>query len=231
MIRTTDPKAQYRRCLVAYRATPICGLASAFVLFGCLGVAPGSTRTAREATVQDATVRSPDDGCSQGGRCVACAVGHYDRCQIQCDQGDGNACDLLGMDYDLGVVHMVDHKRARILYERGCSLGSLDACQGVAGGYVSGVAIPKDVAFGSRMFIDLCARGHAPSCTSASRLLVRVGNASEAFKYAERGCGLGNRFGCRFLSEQCAKLGSPQPDCAKRALERACALGDSEACP
>ena len=231
MTGTTDREAQYHRCLVAYRATPICCLALAFVLFGCFGDAQGPTRTARETTVQDAAVRSPDDSCSRAGKCVACAVGHYDRCQIQCDQGDGNACDLLGMDYDLGVVHMVDHKRARILYERGCSLGSLDACQDVAGGYVSGVGIPKDVAFGTRMFTDLCARGHAPSCTSASRLFVRVGNTSEAFKYAERGCGLGNRVGCRVLSEQCAKLGSPEPDCAKRALERACALGDTEACP
>ncbi|MDP3209501.1 MAG: hypothetical protein Q8M65_10165, partial [Rhodoglobus sp.] len=68
--------------------------------------------------------------------------------------------------------------------------------------------------------------------TSAARFLLEVENGkqvSEAVGFAERGCSLGNAYGCRMVAERCANREGATADCAARARERACALGDDDA--
>ena len=82
-----------------------------------------------------------------------------------------------------------------------------------------------------------CAAQVARDCSTYAAFLVKQSKTptpqdAEAVVYLERGCQLGDAAGCRLLAafRKNGRGGPADPDKARAAMERACALGDPRAC-
>ncbi len=82
-----------------------------------------------------------------------------------------------------------------------------------------------------------CAYGVARDCSSYAVFLVKKSKTptpqdAEAVGYLESGCRLGDAAGCRLLAafRKNGRGGPADPEKARLAMERACALGDQKAC-
>jgi TPR repeat protein len=137
------------------------------------------------------------------------------------------------MAHEFGVAGPVDYVASLALFERGCSLGSLEACEGIARQTARGEGCPRDEARAAKLFEELCRKGRGGACTQAAKLYFdRIGRTSDglAVGLADQGCTLGNLEGCRVFAARCVTSETETADCATRARERACALGDHDSC-
>ena len=82
-----------------------------------------------------------------------------------------------------------------------------------------------------------CAARIARDCTNYAVFLTKRSNTptpqdAEAVGYLESGCTLGDATGCRILAafRKHGRGGPADPDKARIAMKRACALGDKRAC-
>lgn len=180
----------------------------------------------------------PPSGCPNGavqkgdGLCVVCDLSEGDEhCSKMCEGGDGDACANLGFAHHFGALGRTpDAMKARALFERGCSLGSADACEGVAACYFSGLGYPKDLTRAFEIRWALCEKGKGSACSSVSSTFFRQGKIDEGFRLAEKGCALGDPAGCERLAERCVTHRPSDVRCRDEALKAACGVGDNDAC-
>lgn len=180
----------------------------------------------------------PPSGCPDGAvekgdsLCAVCDLSEGDEaCALKCSRGDGDACSNLASATEFGALGRVaDASKARALYERGCSLGSADACEGVAGCYYSGDGCVKDRRKAFEIRWALCKKGKASACSSVSWVYFDAGDTKQGFAFAERGCRLGDWTGCSRLAERCETHRPGDAKCKQDALAAACQLGDSAVC-
>jgi TPR repeat protein len=89
------------------------------------------------------------------------------------DCSDGPSCialahSLLGDDYPTRPANI--HARAAVIYQKGCDLGSAEAC-GSLGSYLEDSAlVPRDLPRAARLFERGCALKNAIACNSLSLL-------------------------------------------------------------
>lgn len=208
-----------------------------YLLLGCGGALSPRTDTESLGPSKVVYLRPPS-GCPAGTAvkgerlCAVCDLSEGDAdCSRKCDTGDGDACANLAFAYGFGALGRTpDATAARKIAERGCSLGSADACEAVAGCYNSGIGCEKDRQRAFRMWWRLCAMGKGSACASISNMYFAAGDTTRGFSFAERACHREDPAGCARLSERCAEYRPEDGDCRRRSLAEACRLGDDDSC-
>jgi len=113
-----------------------------------------------------------------------------------CDANNGLACAKLGALYQLGKDILPDTKKALKLYEKGCELGSKEACSGAGGIYVS-----SDKEKARALLNKGCELGDGFSCATAGSYLLEEKKFKEAYALFEKACKIGDSLGCQFASD------------------------------
>lgn len=113
-----------------------------------------------------------------------------------CDANNGLACAKLGALYQLGKDILPDTKKALALYEKGCELGSKEACSGAGGIYVS-----SDKEKARTLLNKGCELGDGFSCATAGSYLLEEKKFKEAYALFEKACKIGDSLGCQFASD------------------------------
>ncbi len=176
------------------------------------------------------------EGCSPGmveGEtvCAECIMDDEARsCRHLCERGNGNACSLMGAARSFGYAGPRSATMARAYNERGCALGSADACEALADCFASGDGCPKDRARALRMRMAMCHRGVGAACGSAGEMELSAHHEREGFDLMSQGCRLGAWRVCRRLARTCKLLSPADHGCEQRALDGACAVGDRASC-
>lgn len=204
---------------------------------GCSGE-PGArveVRSPTQASVGPPVVARPPGGCPPSmrevdGQCTVCETRHD--CDERCTAGDGKSCSLAALFYESGVSGEGNRRKAQGLYERGCALGSVDSCEGLAACLSTGKACALDRERSRAIRRELCVQGHAGGCLAvAAAQLEEKGDRDETVRLAERACLLGDADGCAFVVRHCQELTPLRaPSCAKEAARRACRLARAEHC-
>ena len=174
--------------------------------------------------------RPPSDACPQGSwtigtdGCGVCDMHRPQHCQIRCDEGHGGSCAVLALTFEFGTHGTKSYERSIALYERGCSLGSDEGCEGFARQVLRGEGRPSDVR-GLDLLEKLCAKGRGSACTLAAKAYLEglrpAPDTTVVFRLLDDACARASAEGCRMLAEHLAKIDVVR---AERARERACAL-------
>jgi TPR repeat protein len=155
-----------------------------------------------------------------------------------CDEGDGRSCYRLGLhEAEQGKVHGADR-----LWQRGCELGSADACTALSVSFIDSEVHEGD----QQLAIDLarygCQEGSAAGCTLAGQIYALgwniESNRATAEAYFRYACDLGDVDGCEVLATWLsdATEAGGEGESAKlwargRSLrERSCESGNLEDC-
>jgi hypothetical protein len=112
----------------------------------------------------------------------------------RCDGGDAGACSAAALAFALGERGAKkDEARSVSFATRACQLGSWESCGSLAVALKTGIGVPKDIPRALKMALSACNDGgEAPSCVTASELLVEhpkeLGHhEAQAFGLALRG--------------------------------------------
>lgn len=158
-----------------------------------------------------------------------------------CAGGYSSACFQLGWNYEYGRTVARDYARAAVLYHQGCEDAvtpeDMMPCHFLGSAYSEGRGVPMDPARAAQLYRRACSNGNGSGCNNLGSLFQegRVNAVREparaAFLY-QRACLLGNPSGCNNLAILLAGGNGVKRDegLAKQLLERACALGHTEAC-
>ena len=144
---------------------------------------------------------------------LATAVGP-DPLQRACDDGDDDACFILGELYAEGVGIPRDPPRGLGLFRRLCAKGWTRGCGRLGDSYLSGEGTQADPAKAVENFEKACAGGHAASCLAVAAVYRRgIGgfeNDELARQRLQRACTLGLERACQ-PGERPAAATAPDP--------------------
>ncbi|MCP4808813.1 MAG: sel1 repeat family protein [Proteobacteria bacterium] len=173
--------------------------------------------------------RACDMGLADGCRNLSnvAEMGHPERAAMlgrACDDGDARACSwhadwlMDGEEYELG--------RAR--YESACDSGIGAACDDLAGYLLNGVGMDEDRERAFELNVEACRLGDAAGCAHAAYRRMDAEDEDGTLLYLQKAC-------TGLHAEACTDLGDVLVETeaggrALRAFERACDLGDGEAC-
>jgi TPR repeat protein len=150
-------------------------------------------------------------GCNNAGQCYLMGVGFTrdlgkasERLTKGCEGGNGNACHAEGgLQADAGR-----HERALALYEKGCVLGSLKACNDLGYAIEHGQGTKVDLRRAVELYEMACKGDDSSACNNLAYCLrdgVGIGqNPSRAFELFEKACKLGNTNSCGVLGSMFA---------------------------
>jgi TPR repeat protein len=115
-------------------------------------------------------------------------------CEIQCTRGSATSCALFARMLQLGVDAPKDSERARRLFERACTGGSVQGC-GRLGEVLLGEHREAD---GRNLLKRSCEAGWVTACDLLGRYLTMTGQAqkTDAFTLFKRACDGGDAEGC-----------------------------------
>jgi TPR repeat protein len=136
-----------------------------------------------------------------------------------CDRGDWFMCRRLALSLKVGgMTGSRDEAAATKMYEKACRLGDAVACRD---------AFPDDAddSVSAAFLTRGCELGDSSACFLWSLRL----SGSRANEVLARSCELGDVLGCRNLGR--ALTASGDAEGAKKALQSACEMDDSLACP
>lgn len=150
-----------------------------------------------------------------------------------CAAGSAGECARLGA----AMEQSGDYAAAFAADERGCTLGSLAACQALANGYeYSRPGIPRDFARARQFWLAACELRDGFSCTRAGDFM-QIGRGltkdfTQAAKLYRLSCELGFKPGCVFLGGQMlAGQGVAKDEAgAVKLFRAACDANVSEGC-
>jgi TPR repeat protein len=167
---------------------------------------------------------------------AARAVAAYEK---GCNGGDGASCNNLGILLEHGDgVASVDLVRACQVFERGCTLSETFACTSFGSCLKTGTGRPRDVEGAYAHYTRACASGHHVACRLAAALELEgsgtARNVDRAITSLRSLCD-----GTPPDARACLVLGfafhegngpARDPAAALPLFERACELGDGNAC-
>lgn len=155
---------------------------------------------------------------------------------MACQVGQrGSSCMLLGMLMQEGEGGPKDLPEARVLYERGCSLGWKPSCTMHALLMAGGVGGPREPARAIQVAAAACG-GDALGCALAGMLLATVEGVKDpgaAEGYLRKGCDAKVGRACLILGDLYEDADLKAGAGSARAVEqwaRACGLGEAEGC-
>jgi hypothetical protein len=109
-----------------------------FLLFFCVGCASGnaalpstsSTSVESERPEEPRPSAPVDSGSPQpaDGLKGTCKIEEPERCSQLCEMSDASACYVGGLGFQKRPPETRDDRRSLALYQRGCDLGSMEAC-------------------------------------------------------------------------------------------------------
>ena len=116
--------------------------------------------------------------------------------ELACQSGEKMGCENLAVMYVLGKGMSKDSASAIKFYEKGCELGSKEACSGAGGIYVS-----SDKEKARTLLNKGCELGDGFSCATAGSYLLEEKKFKEAYALFEKACKIGDSLGCQFASD------------------------------
>ncbi len=90
-----------------------------------------------------------------------------------CDMGAGRGCDFAGDALTEKGFKIVDVAKAIRFYDRGCSLGTSNACWSLSRIYIKGNGVPKNAKLGLSLLSKACLGGSANECDELSKHLFK----------------------------------------------------------
>lgn len=128
--------------------------------------------------------------------CSVCSEQHERACETACSDGNADACSAVGGFREAIFYYRLpgDYRGAAKYYERGCRLGSGDACESLARLLMRGEGRPKDEHAALLLLDRMCAAGRKRACTAAGVATI-----------AGRGCAPDSKRGLWLIQVGCAK--------------------------
>lgn len=158
---------------------------------------------------------------------MATAAKAYDR---GCSLGRGISCWSLAMMYFKGDSVPQDSNKGVALLTKACKGGSADECSDLGDVFHKGeYGVPKDERKAFAAYRDACELD-AGWCPDAVKSALAIGDESEAFRLATRGCNGNDEETCYRLGllYEAGKGTSADPAKAKAMYEKGCNKGDGE---
>ena len=93
-----------------------------------------------------------------------CIRGDLATCQGRCDEGDFEACELLGAMYQFGTGVTRDQGAGAALFGRACRGGDQSGCVSLAICYWEGTGVERNDRRARELVEPACARGAADAC-------------------------------------------------------------------
>ncbi len=145
-----------------------------------------------------------------------------------CDAADPEGCLWLGTLFvSVGKPEPAEMGIAAL--ERGCRLGSLEACNSAADAIENRTpARPDDQAVATRLRRDACAKGGASACNALGMALVGSDDPAqrdEGMALLERQCRSGNGEACSLVISPLRQTIPPRTDLAREIAELGCRAG------
>lgn len=176
----------------------------------------GNKVAAKPQAEPAANVGSEAQACPPGfvyaqGKCTraasvahhACRQGDVRDCTIQCEKGNAESCNTLGVMFVVGEGVATNKAEAAQLFAKSCDSGLAAACGNVGFLKLNGDGVPKDAAGALTSFVKACGDGHATSCTAAAKQLFFARGVpkdeNRAVKLWFHGCKGGDKFACSDL--------------------------------
>lgn len=156
--------------------------------------------------------------------------------QSACDDGELEACTVLGLMFESGTRVPRNLVRAVDLYETACQGGEPGACVNLGSLYEAGDPVPRDVARAADLYRRGCNGGQLLGCDDLGGVLERGDGVPRDFSAAvalyERACDGGMMLACTHLGMMSQRgAGVPQSVVRATALYgRACGGGDALGC-
>ncbi len=168
-----------------------------------------------------------------------CAFGDAANCQLQCDRGDVNSCDVLAFMRRYGKGVPKDTGVAAKLYALGCERDDAIACATLGQLEYNGDGIPKDQAKAVAHFDRACRLGDTSACGNLGIAYATgtgiVADEARGRAILSKACDAGSASACEQLAERL--VGSDDSDAGSddRArsgaiLAELCAVNDGRAC-
>ncbi len=179
-----------------------------------LGERSAQHAQAAAAATPQATLEA--EACPQGfvfseGKCTkpeaatthVCKLGDVRDCSVQCEKGNAQSCDALGIMFALGQGVSQSHDEAAKLFAKACEAGWANACFNLGVGFENGRGVPKDGAKAVKLYAMACGEGLAIGCASAGRsILWGLGvqkDPTTGVKLLQMGCNGGDESACSDL--------------------------------
>lgn len=156
---------------------------------------------------------------------------------LECENGGGVACAVLGRLYGTGEVVELDHGVARRYYTKSCDLQEGMACYLLGYMMRNGIGGSKDTEAALKNTLLACDLGFPRGCHEYANMLLEIGSSvvntdGESIEYYKRGCSY-------HLQESCVEVARNllmRDDIfrkiheAKLYFDKACELGNERAC-
>ena len=113
-----------------------------------------------------------------------------------CTDRETVGCGSLAALYASGRGVPLDVRKAKALYQRGCTAGDTNACLGLADLYRRGPATEQGLAL--ELYERACNANMAKACTQAGHIYRQLGRSESSQDRYERACKLGDDGGCRW---------------------------------
>ncbi len=165
-----------------------------------------------------------------------CIFGNLEECTTQCNKGDANSCDNLGLMFYLGRSAEQSYSQAQKYLKVGCDQGSGRACSNLAVLYEKGQGVDQDSAKAFALAKKACDDGIAHGCTTLGVYYQKgVGvekDSARAIRLFKVGCDAGNANACFNSGLAWDKGFAGTSDLPKAAdfYRAACDGGDARAC-
>lgn len=156
------------------------------------------------------------EACPQGfvfadGKCTkpeaasthVCKLEDVRDCSVQCEKGNAQSCDTLGIMFALGQGVTQSHDEAAKLFAKACEAGWANACFNLGIAFENGRGAPKDAGKAVKLYAAACKEGLAVGCSSAGRsVLWGMGvqkDEATGVRLLQMGCNGGDEAACSDL--------------------------------
>jgi len=149
-----------------------------------------------------------------------------------CESGAGRGCDYAGDMLTDKSYKIVDIAAAVRSYDRGCNLGTADACWSLARIYFKGELVPKNEKEGVALVTKACVGGSADECYELGKILAKgvegvPADSASALRASRRACDIEADY-CSMVADQALRIGGASA--AFSVLTRGCDVNDEDAC-
>lgn len=146
-------------------------------------------------------------------------------CRRQCENGNSEACYVLGRTYSDGAIVASDPALALSFYEKSCMGGSGNACNALAWRLQN-----TDRNQAILLYTLSCDLGSGKGCHNGALLQRTAGNSKEAKQLFRQGCQQGFAPSCRQLDAAERNQASSTPAQMIKQLQKDCAVHEKQAC-
>ena len=204
----------------------------------------GAQSDAPKAEANEESQACPEGFVFSGGKCTrpegapthACRYGDVQDCSVQCDKGNNESCDTLGVMFMGGAGVARNAAKAAPLHKKACDGGLANACFNYGLVLLNGEGVPKDEASAVPLFAKACKEGVTRACTALA-VVVQFGQGTtadpaRAAKIYAIGCRGGDENACSNLGTMFnGGIGVPKDEKVAAGLfKQACDGGNSIGC-